>query len=1085
MKFLLKFFLIAIISSTVSAQLNTEYFNKLQTEKVISSDNLVWKPFGPGMAGYCEEFWIHPTDDNVMFQSPDMYNSYGTWDNGKSWQTIKDNDGTGKDMRRIQSIIFSQQDENFGYAIDVRGELYQTTDKGHTWNFQKDMGGKHAELTVDPSNDNNWYIGAGDFWNVKANHRKYNDLLGYVYTYADYGHIYKSTDKGKTWQKKKTGLPSTLDVGRIIVDPRNSNNIIIATNSGVYRSTDQGENWSLSGNGLPNNLPRDMTSYFDKTTNEFILYVVEQTFYEKNGTSTKAKGGIYKSTDGGINWTSITGNLAVDIATLNDYSTTSKYWRAISYWFDITQDEAKAQYPSLPTETFSVFNRLVVNPKNKNEIYITHNVKHDYAFTPGDVWKTTDGGTNWIATARTGTYWINDKNSSYWTSRNNPKGMNTKFAHLQKEKTEGDEYFGNRFLEINSKGEVFICLDQQVMRSNDNGANWLQIDDDETEEGSANWVGRGASNLPGRFMLLDTGIKDRAFFCSGEHGLWQSAPLGNYEDKNAMAVTQIEGQNSSSGAHSIASVAVNPKDPNTIYIIMFRQEHRGEFRRSTDGGKTWANVSTAVPAGGNLSSDNIFQYSLTVDFDTPSNIYFTVIENRISEVSGSSGPDGFTNFGVYKSTDSGNTWNLANNGFPTSASVRRIAMDPNNSTTLYAALNESSSGVAGGLYKTTNKGTNWTKMTIPSEIKAVNNVFIDKTTKNIFISCGRYEGTMAEGGVWKSTDEGATWQKIFEMPYAWQTETSPVNSNIITVVTALPHENKGATTFNPGAYISRDGGTNWIKVNKNLGQPDEITDFKPDPYTQDVYWCALKGSGWYKGVYNDGSNNFTLSTTGASCPNSSNGEILINALENDSYVANLKNTTFNKTENFNKQLNFNNLPSGNYNLTVSSTTTNVKQEFVINIPEPATLKVDAKVNANSKSVTYKLTGGETYYIKTNSSEFSTTKSAIEIPLNAGENFIEISTDKLCQGLFTDEISQNNMTVYPNPSSSTINISTGTNSNSLVNITIISSLGTVVYSKDFNNPDKTINLDINTLNTGIYIIKVTTDNSTKQQKFIKN
>ena len=106
-------------------------------------------------------------------------------------------------------------------------------------------------------------------------------------------------------------------------------------------------------------------------------------------------------------------------------------------------------------------------------------------------------------------------------------------------------------------------------------------------------------------------------------------------------------------------------------------------------------------------------------------------------------------------------------------------------------------------------------------------------------------------------------------------------------------------------------------------------------------------------------------------------------------------------------------------------------------------------------------------------------------LSYSENFIEISTDKLCQGLFTDEISQNNMTVYPNPSSSTINISTGTNSNSLVNITIISSLGTVVYSKDFNNPDKTINLDINTLNTGIYIIKVTTDNSTKQQKFIKN
>ena len=86
-----------------------EFFKKLQTEKITSSDCLKWKQFGPGMAGYCEEFWIHPTNDNVMFMGPDMHVSYGTWDRGHSWQTLKDCDGTGQDMKRVIEMDFSRQ----------------------------------------------------------------------------------------------------------------------------------------------------------------------------------------------------------------------------------------------------------------------------------------------------------------------------------------------------------------------------------------------------------------------------------------------------------------------------------------------------------------------------------------------------------------------------------------------------------------------------------------------------------------------------------------------------------------------------------------------------------------------------------------------------------------------------------------------------------------------------------------------------------------------------------------------------------------------------------------------------------------
>ncbi|MGA9637291.1 WD40/YVTN/BNR-like repeat-containing protein, partial [Flavobacterium sp.] len=689
-------------------------------------------------------------------------------------------------------------------------------------------------------------------WNVKANHRTLKNPKGVVYKYASYGSILKSSDKGKTWNKITKGLPETLDVGRIIVDPNNSKNIIIATNSGIYRSTNQGDSWEMSATGLPNNSPRDMSSYYNPETKEFVLYVLEQTFYVPDRKTLKGKGGIYKSTDGGQNWISISGNIALDYTKITTYDAVKGYWKTMVFWLGKTEKEIKEQYPDLPTEMYSTFNRLVVNPLNKDEIYISHNVKHDKAFGPGDVWKTNDGGKNWIATARTGKDWSSDKDKDYWQSRNNPLGVNTKFAHLQSEIDHRAEISANRFMQINNKGELFICIEQQILRSNDNGKSWNQVDDNETKPGSNSWVGRGGSNLPGRFMLLDTGIKGRKFFCSGEHGLWENASLDSYPDKNAVAVKQIEGQLNEKGATSIASVAVHPNDPNTIYMIMFRQDHRGALRKSTDGGKTWNDVSQPINAGGNISN-NVLQSSLIIDYKTPSTIYFNTIASPISEVGGPK--TSFNEHGIFKSTDSGLTWTRINKGLPTVGStneainVRRIVMDPINPNILYAALVQSEDGKTdGGLYMSNNKGETWSKAKIPNEIVAVNNIFIDKNTQEMFISCGRSKGTLEEGGVWKSKNNGKDWEKIFDMPYVWQTETSPLDSKIITVAVASQNENKGVTTLNPGAYLSKDGGKTWTKINKNLGQPDSVIDLKPDPEDESILWCALKGSGWAKAI---------------------------------------------------------------------------------------------------------------------------------------------------------------------------------------------------------------------------------------------
>ncbi len=850
------------------AKFNKSYFNKLQTQVVESTQKVEWRNLGPALSGYCDEFWIHPTDPDYMYTSMDMGNSYYT-DNGarEEWISIMDWDDP-KQQNRIGWIDFSHQNPKFGLALDDSGKLMQTTDQGRTFDYMNNAKGfpmrsgetKKSLIVVDPNNDNNWYIGAGQPWKVKFTHRSLKDIYGTKAGNVGTGYYLVSKDRGKSWREVRLAGYEDLAVLRIFINPANSKELFSFTNRGFFKSANGGLKWERVGKGLPYNTPRDGAMYYDAKSKKVILYLLEQTRFEGQGKTIASSGGVYRSDDKGENWVNITGDMALDFTKFGKaFHPQSQFYKAMGYWFGTTPDKVKKQYPELPKSLLSIYNRMVVNPLNPDEIFVMTNIKHDKTFGPVEMWKTKDGGKHWYSTLRSGTYWSKKEDAELWRERgaNDPLGMNTRFAHLHNEMENHNMWAGTRYAGFNNKGEMFIVHEQQVLISTDSGETWRQIDDIEATPG--NWVGKGCSNLPGQGIIVETGMK-RILYRAGEHGLWISGDMGDCK-YNGVAVHQLSGQSKTQyDAVSISTAAVNPRDTNQIFMLMFRQAKAGYLRASDDCGKTWYTVNEDKPVVPyKIGLGHIDQRRLTIDYNNPKNMYFTLpivrYNNHAKTQWSPNTPDDFPKDwqGIYRTKDGGANWSMANNGLPQGASVWSITMDRKESKTLYACVTgkynvadarKANKVVGGGLYRTTDGGDSWKKMAIPTEIECVNQLFIDINTNEFYLSAGQANGEPNAGGVWSSRDGGKSWKKIFEMPYVKNCNASNCNPNIIAVNVGKCN---AIQRLNSGAYISLDGGSSWTKANYQMGLPERITNIIPDPRDESLIWLSNYGCGWYRG----------------------------------------------------------------------------------------------------------------------------------------------------------------------------------------------------------------------------------------------
>ena len=194
-------------------------------------------------------------------------------------------------------------DPNTFYFGAVGGGIWKTTGAGAVWKPIFD--GQHiasiGAIEVAPSDPNIIYAGTGE-----------TDLR------SDIGFgdgVYKSTDAGKTW--KNVGLRDSRQIGRILVHPTNPNIVYVAAlghaygpneERGVFRSTDGGQTWRKVLYKGPDigavdlaGAPEDPQTIYATLWNARRPQRIQYAPNEGPGS------GLYKSADGGDNWTQIQG----------------------------------------------------------------------------------------------------------------------------------------------------------------------------------------------------------------------------------------------------------------------------------------------------------------------------------------------------------------------------------------------------------------------------------------------------------------------------------------------------------------------------------------------------------------------------------------------------------------------------------------------------------------------------------------------------------------------------------------------------------------------------------------------------------
>ncbi|KXK03208.1 MAG: glycosyl hydrolase [Chlorobi bacterium OLB4] len=328
-------------------------------------ESISWVAKGPGnVGGRIRSIIIHPTVTSRILIGAVSGGVWKTTDGGASWDSKLD----AFDPIAIGSMVIDPTDPDIVYAgtgegwgngdAVYGGGIYKSTNFGDTWTL--------LSSTTSSSFRNVLKMAADVSGNIYAATKNVTTKQGGgEYTLA--GGLFKSTDDGGTWSKISSTDFSHNYFNPTDVLPYTASEILYAVNNnggtygGIYRTTDGGTTWSKVTSGLPLSGYRRITLAQDPSHNDTVYAVFEST--DKTPAGDAGLKGIYKSTNRGVSWSSVTDPPKIS-------STGSLSYLGTQGWYD---------------------NIMAVDPFDPDNLFVGG----------VDMMKSTNGGSNWSQL----TYW--------------------------------------------------------------------------------------------------------------------------------------------------------------------------------------------------------------------------------------------------------------------------------------------------------------------------------------------------------------------------------------------------------------------------------------------------------------------------------------------------------------------------------------------------------------------------------------------------------------------------------------------------------------------------------------------------------